>query len=336
MGERRSRIASTASTDMLARLPEREAFQTTLLNRIGCSGLGLHSGLPARITIYPAIAGHGIVFRRTDLRGTAGLGEEDICVNAHYANISSTQLGSTLQNEAGVTVATVEHLMSAFSGCGIDNALVDLDGPELPVLDGSAGPFTVLLECAGTVRLSAPRRYIRILETITVEEEGKQASLSPHDGFAVDFEIDFACAAIGRQSYGYQAKPETYKADIAPARTFGFLHEVEHLQSIGLARGGSLRNAVVLDANGVLNEEGLRFSDEFVRHKILDAIGDLYLAGAPILGRFHGVRAGHGLNNKLLQALFARPKAWEYCTGPLQHARDRAAIAIPLRRAARG
>lgn len=319
-----------------ADMPAPAIFQTTLLNRIGCSGIGLHSGQPARITIYPAAAGHGIVFRRTDLRGRAGLGDQDISVKAHYANVSSTQLGSTLRNEAGATVATVEHLMSAFSGCGIDNALIDVDGPELPVLDGSSAPFTILLDCAGLSTLPAPRRYIRMLKTVSVEEDGKQATLSPYNGFAVNFEIDFACPAIGRQSYAYAAGPEVYKQDIAPARTFGFLQEVEHLKSLGLARGGSLRNAVVLDDNGVLNEEGLRFEDEFVRHKILDAIGDLYLAGAPILGRFDGARAGHGLNNKLLRALFANPHAWEYCTGPFGHAGELISLAIPLRRAARG
>ncbi|MGK2873834.1 MAG: UDP-3-O-acyl-N-acetylglucosamine deacetylase [Alphaproteobacteria bacterium] len=314
-----------------------EVFQTTLRNRIGCAGVGLHSGQQVRFTVYPAEAGSGIVFRRVDLRETDGLSAQDICVQARYDNISSTQLGSTLSNAAGVSVATVEHLMSAFSGCGIDNALVDLDGPELPVLDGSAAPFVMLLECAGIVRLSERRRYIRILETVRVEEDGKQASLSVYDGCALDFEIDFPGTVIGRQSYSFEAAPGSFKSEIASSRTFGFLHEVEHLKSLGLARGGTLQNAIVLDGDQILNDGGLRFPDEFVRHKILDAIGDLYLAGAPIMGRFEGVRAGHGLNNKLLQALFNKPQAWEYCEGPMGAPRRAPVVALPkVRRAARG
>ncbi|HAK64063.1 MAG TPA: UDP-3-O-[3-hydroxymyristoyl] N-acetylglucosamine deacetylase [Alphaproteobacteria bacterium] len=307
--------------------------QTTLRNRIGCSGIGLHTGQQVRLTIFPAAAGTGIVFRRVDLCAPADVNNDAVRVPAHYENVSSTQLGSTLRNEAGVTVATVEHLMSAFSGCGIDNALVDIDGPELPVLDGSAAPFVMLLECAGIAKLPVPRRFIRVLETVRVEEEGKSASLSPCDGAVFGFEIDFDCAVIGRQSYLYDAGTQAYKTEIAPARTFGFLHEVEHLQSVGLARGGSLQNAVVLDGNGVLNTEGLRFEDEFVRHKILDAIGDLYLSGARIIGRFDGYRAGHGLHYKLLQALFANPVAWEYSDGL---APALPVSTLPLRRAARG
>lgn len=314
-----------------------EIFQTTLRNRIGCAGVGLHSGQQVRFTVYPAEAGSGIVFRRVDLRGVADYSDQDICVRARYDNISSTKLGSTLRNAAGVSVATVEHLMSAFSGCGIDNARVDLDGPELPVLDGSSAPFVMLLECAGVTRLSERRKYIRILETVSVEEDGKRASLSAYNGCALDFEIDFPGTVIGKQSYSFAAGPGTYKAEIAPSRTFGFLHEVEHLKSLGLARGGSLQNAIVLDGGAILNDGGLRFRDEFVRHKLLDAIGDLYLAGAPILGRFEGVRAGHGLNNKLLQALFASPKAWEYTEAPAATRRPAAEVTQPkIRRAARG
>ena len=309
--------------------------QTTLGNRIGCSGIGLHTGQQVRLSIFPAAAGTGIVFRRVDLCDDADPDSGAIRVPARYENIASTQLGSTLRNKAGVTVATVEHLMSAFAGCGIDNALVDIDGPELPVLDGSAAPFVMLLECAGVARLPVPRRFIRVLETVRAEEDGKSASLSPYEGMAFGFEIDFECAAIGRQSYLYDAGTQAYKTEIAPARTFGFLHEVEHLQSVGLARGGSLQNAVVLDGNGVLNTEGLRFQDEFVRHKILDAIGDLYLSGARIIGRFDACRAGHSLNYKLLLALFANPGAWEYCDGFSLAASAAPVSAPPLRRAAR-
>ncbi len=314
-----------------------EISQTTLRNRIGCAGVGLHSGQQVRFTIFPAEAGSGITFRRMDLLGTEDSGNQDICVQARYDNISSTQLGSTLRNAAGVSVATVEHLMSAFSGCGIDNARVDLYGPELPVLDGSAASFVMLLECAGVTRLPERRQYIRILETVSVEEDGKRASLSPHDGSVFHFEIDFPGTVIGRQSYYYESAPGNFKSEIASSRTFGFLHEVEHLKSLGLARGGTLQNAIVLDGDAILNDGGLRFPDEFVRHKILDAVGDLYLAGAPIMGRFEGIRAGHGLNNKLLQALFANAQAWEYTEGPMGAPRQAPAVARPkIRRSARG
>jgi UDP-3-O-[3-hydroxymyristoyl] N-acetylglucosamine deacetylase len=311
-------------------------FQTTLRNRIGCAGVGLHSGQQVRFTVYPAKADSGIIFQRTDLRAANGSGGQDISVQAHFSHISNTQLGSTLTNAAGVSVATVEHLMAAFAGCGIDNARVDLDGPELPVLDGSSAPFVMLLECAGVTRLAERRRYIRILETIRVAEDGKHASLSPFDGSAFDIEIEFPSALIGKQSYAYQAAPDKFKTEIAPARTFGFLQEVDHLKSIGLARGGSLHNALVLDGDTLLNEGGLRFPDEFARHKILDAIGDLYLAGAPIIGRFEGIRTGHSLNHKLLLALFNNPQAWEYVDGPLAQTAKLAARPLPLRRAARG
>lgn len=285
-------------------------FQTSLRNRIGCTGIGLHSGRPARMTLYPAPAGAGVLFRRTDLRGA--LSETEISVSASYDRVSGTQLGSTIANEAGVSISMVEHLMSALAGCGVDNVIVDLDGPEVPVLDGSSAPLAMLLECAGIAQLAARRRYIRILETVRIEDGEKSVSLSPHGGLRLNFEIDFASTAIGRQSYHFDLSPDAYKKQIACARTFGFLHEVEYLRSVGLALGGSLENAVVLDGDGVMNAGGLRFPDEFVRHKILDAIGDLYLAGAPVIGRFDGVRSGHDMNNRLLRKLFGRPEAFEF------------------------
>lgn len=285
-------------------------FQTSLRNRIGCTGIGLHSGKPARMTLYPAPAGTGVLFRRTDLRGA--LSEAEISILACYGRVSDTRLGSTIANDGGVSVAMVEHLMSALAGCGVDNVIVDLDGPEVPVLDGSSAPLAMLLECAGIVQLAAGRRYIRILETVRVEDGEKSASLSPHDGIRINFEIEFASTVIGHQSYCFDLSPDVYKAQIARARTFGFMHEVEYMRSIGLALGGSLENAVVLAGNDVVNAGGLRFPDEFVRHKILDAIGDLYLAGAPFIGRFDGVRSGHELNNRLLRALFSRPAAFEF------------------------
>lgn len=298
------------------RVPVLPVFQTSLRNRIGCTGIGLHSGRPVRMTLYPAPAGAGVLFRRIDLRDK--LPEMDICVPASYDRVSGTQLGSTITNEAGVSVAMVEHLMSALAGCGVDNAIIDLDGPEVPVLDGSSAPLAMLLECAGITQLAAKRRYIRILETVSIEDGEKRASLSPSSGFSLNFEIDFASAVIGRQLLHFDFCAESYKSEIARARTFGFLHEVEHMRSAGLALGGSLDNAVVLDNNGVMNAGGLRYNDEFVRHKILDAIGDLYLAGAPIIGSFDGVRSGHDLNNRLLRALFERPEAFEFTEAPAQ------------------
>lgn len=284
-------------------------FQTSLRSRISCMGIGLHTGRPVRMTLYPAEAGTGIVFRRVDLRATYS--EQDIIVAASYERVSGTLLGSTLSNDAGVSVTTVEHLMSALAGAGVDNIVIDLDGPEVPVFDGSAFPLAIMLECASIAQLAAPRRYIRMLEPVHVTDGEKRASLLPHDGFTVNFEIDFASAVIGRQSYQFELGSGAYKTEISRARTFGFLHEVEQLRAAGLALGGSLANAVVIDDKGIVNTEGLRYRDEFVRHKILDAIGDLYLAGAPIIGRFEAVRSGHELNNRLLRELFNRPEAFE-------------------------
>ncbi|HBF98245.1 MAG TPA: UDP-3-O-[3-hydroxymyristoyl] N-acetylglucosamine deacetylase [Alphaproteobacteria bacterium] len=286
-------------------------FQTTLRNRVSCTGIGLHSGEAVQMTLYPADADHGIVFLRSDLVGVEGRKRSDCLVPARFDAIGDTTLGSTVVNAQGVSVATVEHLMSAFAGLRIDNVLVELDAPEVPVFDGSAEPFLFLLECAGICELDAPRSYIRILQPITFEEDGKRVTLAPYDGFSVELEIEFDSAAIGRQSYEIDMETGSFKNEIARARTFGFLQDLEYMQSLGLARGGSLDNAVVLDKDIVLNSDGLRYKDEFVRHKILDAIGDLYLAGHAIIGKFHGVCSGHAMNNKLLRVLFANADKWE-------------------------
>jgi UDP-3-O-[3-hydroxymyristoyl] N-acetylglucosamine deacetylase len=200
--------------------------------------------------------------------------------------------------------------MSAFAGLEIDNAIVEFDGPEVPVMDGSAAPFVFLLECAGIVEQDAPRRALKVLKPVSVGTPGKSATLMPDDGFAVSFAIDFESTAINRQEITVSPDPESFKSDISRARTFGFLHEVDQMRAAGLARGGSLDNAVVISGNQVLNQEGLRYRDEFVRHKVLDALGDLYLAGGPIIGHFHGVRSGHALNRLLMETLFADPTAW--------------------------
>lgn len=279
--------------------------QHTLKRPIPCSGVGVHSGLEVQMTLHPAPAGHGIVFRRSDVTG------RDPVIPARYDRVTATRLNSTISNDDGVSVATIEHLMSALYGLGVDNVLIELDGPEVPVMDGSAEPFVFLIECAGLVEQDALRPVIRVLREVTVTEGQATASLLPHDGFVIDMAIDFESQAIGRQWLRTEVDPQAFRSDISRARTFGFLHEVEAMRAMGLARGGSLDNAVVVDGNTVMNAEGLRYGDEFIRHKILDCIGDLALAGHTIMGLVRAERTGHALNNKLLHALFADPANWE-------------------------
>ncbi len=261
--------------------------------------------------LHGAEIGTGIVFRLTDVT------DRDPVVAASWRNIVDSRMATTVANHDGVRVATVEHLMAALAGCGIDNAIVDIDGPEVPIMDGSAAPFVFLIECAGTITQNAPRRAIRILKPVAVGDENKSIALSPADDFSVSFEIDFESALIARQKLGVTLVNGTFKTDIARARTFGFVHEVAQLHEAGLARGGSLDNAIVVSGDTVLNCDGLRYDDEFVRHKILDCIGDLYLAGAPILGHVSGVQSGHALNHTLLAALFDDPAAWSYVYPPV-------------------
>jgi len=277
--------------------------QRTLKNPIHCSGVGVHSGRKVQMTLRPAPAGHGIVFRRSDS------GES---VPALWHHAVESPLCTTLVTPTGDKVATIEHLMSAFVGLGVDNALVELDGPEVPIMDGSAAPFVFLIECAGTEEQGAPRRWLEVLKPVTVVDGQRSARLLPDERSMIAFTIDFPNAAIQRQSWSGAVTPAAYKRDIARARTFGFLTEVEALRARGLARGGSLDNAIVIDGTRILNEDGLRYPDEFVRHKVLDAIGDLYLMGAPMIGRFEGERAGHALTLRLMNALFADPDAWRW------------------------
>lgn len=281
-------------------------LQSTLKAPIHCTGIGLHTGRKICMTLRPAAVDSGIVFVRSDLPADRNL------IPASWDRVVDTRLCTILGNEHGSTVSTVEHLMAALAGCGIDNALVEVDGPEVPIMDGSSAPFVFLVECAGIVQQSAPRRAIRIVKPVGVEDGNARAWLTPGTGFACSFKIDFASAAIDRQKHSLSLSNGVFKREIAGARTFGFLKEVEHLRAHGYALGGSLENAVVIDEDRIVNAEGLRFDDEFVRHKILDSVGDLYLAGAPIMGHFHGYRSGHGLNNRLLRALFADRQAWRY------------------------
>jgi UDP-3-O-[3-hydroxymyristoyl] N-acetylglucosamine deacetylase len=278
------------------------AQQKTLKVAIHCRGVTLHSGTRVGMTLRPAAPDTGIIFRRSDRAGAE--------IKACWRNAIEQPLCTRLDDGEGLSVATIEHLMAALAGLEIDNAVIEIDGPEVPVMDGSAAPFVFLLECAGIAEQDAPRRAIKVLRPITVGESGKSAALTPDDGFSMSFAIDFASDAINRQDITIALDPESFKSDISRARTFGFLHEVDQMRAAGLARGGSLDNAVVISGDQVLNREGLRYVDEFVRHKVLDALGDLYLAGAPILGHFRGVRSGHALNRRLLEALFADPSAW--------------------------
>lgn len=282
--------------------------QHTISQSVTCVGVGLHSGAPVHMTLHPAATGHGIVFRRTDVSEGSGL------IPARFDAVVDTRLGTTLANEHGVTVATIEHLMAALWGCGVDNVLIELDGPEVPIMDGSSEPFVFQIETAGIRAQNAARRAIRVLKPVTVKSGDAEVTLEPFDGFAIDISIDFAHKAISRQVASYDFSRMTFRHMLSRARTFGFEQEVEMLRKMGLARGGSLHNAIVIGEQGVLNREGLRFNDEFVRHKALDAVGDLYLAGAPLLCRVKADRPGHSVNNLVLRALFEDDSAWADAT----------------------
>jgi UDP-3-O-[3-hydroxymyristoyl] N-acetylglucosamine deacetylase len=278
--------------------------QRTLKSRINCSGVGLHSGRRVMLTIGPAAVNTGIQFKRTDAAGKGAI------IPARWDRVVDTRLCSVIGNGDGVVVSTVEHLMAAFAGLGIDNVMVEIDGPEVPIMDGSADAFVFLIECAGIAEQSAPRKRIRVLKSVTVGDNRASATLTPAPFAMLDFALDFANPAIGKQEKSVRVTEDAFKRELSRARTFGFAEEVEMLQKAGLAQGGSLDNAIVIAADRVLNREGLRYGDEFVRHKLLDAMGDLYLAGALIEARFLGTRSGHALNNQLLRALFADPDAW--------------------------
>jgi UDP-3-O-[3-hydroxymyristoyl] N-acetylglucosamine deacetylase len=272
------------------------------------AGVGVHTGDRVRLVVRPAPAGTGIVFVRTDIR------DRDNRIPVSGEAVVDARLNTMIENRAGVRLSTIEHLMAAFSALGVSNAVVEVDGPELPILDGSALPFVQLLDRAGFRRQSSPVRYIEILEPIRVTEDDKSAVLLPCDRYEMRFEIDFPTPVIGNQVVDFVVDEETFRNEIMAARTFGFAHEVEALRKAGLARGGSLENAVVIDGDQILNPGGLRMEREFVKHKALDAIGDLYVLGAPLLGRYEGVKAGHAINNLLVRELLANPQAWREVT----------------------
>ncbi|MEM7327459.1 MAG: UDP-3-O-acyl-N-acetylglucosamine deacetylase [Pseudomonadota bacterium] len=280
-------------------------YQTTLNTTVICAGIGVHSGARARMVIKPAAIHTGIRFRRTDL----GI-ESDILARGDH--VSEVQLGTTLTNQDGASVATVEHFLAACAGMGLDNLLVEIDGPEVPIMDGSSAVFCELFHTAGLREQSALRRRIRILETIEVQDGVKWARLSPSQDniLTLNAKIEFETKAIGTQQMAMRLIPGLFARDIAFARTFGFARDVEALKAMGLARGGSLDNAVVIDGDDVINPEGLRSDDEFIRHKLLDAVGDLMLAGAPIAGIYEARQPGHAMNNKLVRALLQHPESW--------------------------
>ncbi|MBC6441349.1 MAG: UDP-3-O-acyl-N-acetylglucosamine deacetylase [Rhodospirillales bacterium] len=279
-------------------------YQTTLKSQIPCKGIGLHSGEKVLMTMKPADAGTGIVFERTDLSNGARH------FPARFDFVSDTFLCTTLRNASGATLSMVEHVMAALAGCGIDNALIEVNGPELPIMDGSSEAFVLLIEYAGVKLLGTPRRVVRVLREVSVTDGGKTARLIPSESRSYRCEIVYDNPRIDRQSASLDLDRETFKSGVARARTFGLMEEVEGLRAKGLALGGSLDNAVVVDGDKVLNEGGLRYDNEFARHKVLDAIGDLALADAPILGAFEGYCSGHALNNRLLKALFEDDDAW--------------------------
>ncbi|KPK20532.1 MAG: UDP-3-O-[3-hydroxymyristoyl] N-acetylglucosamine deacetylase [Betaproteobacteria bacterium SG8_41] len=282
--------------------------QRTLKNLIRATGVGLHTGAKVYMTLRPAPANSGIIFRRTDLA-------QPVEIKATPHSVGDTRLSSCLE-QGGVRISTVEHLMSALAGLGIDNAYVDLSAPEVPIMDGSAGPFVFLLQSAGIEEQVAPKKFIRVLNPVEVEEGEKWVRLEPHNGFKLSLSIDFDHPVFDkmRQSVAVDFSTTSYVKEVSRARTFGFMQDVETMRGQGLALGGSLDNAIVMDEYRVLNTDGLRYEDEFVKHKVLDAIGDLYLLGHPLIGAFSGYKSGHALNNLLLRRLLEDRKAWEFAS----------------------
>jgi len=281
--------------------------QTTIGESFQVSGVGLHSNSLVKVTVHPAPAYTGYLFRRTDLKNFEIPAAPQYVAHVSYA---------TTLMKSGVMIATVEHLLSALLGCGVDNAIIEVDSLEVPILDGSSQPWVALVERSGVIPLQAPRAFLRILKRVAVSEKNRVMSIEPAAEFRITCEIDFPHPLIGLQRCEWQLHNGNYAAEVAPARTFGFVEELEMLRQSGLARGGSLENAIALSREGILNPEPLRFTDEFVRHKILDIIGDLALCGLPILGHVRAARSGHGLHTMLISTLLRDPSAWEVTHAP--------------------
>jgi UDP-3-O-[3-hydroxymyristoyl] N-acetylglucosamine deacetylase len=286
------------------------ARQTTLASEIALTGTGVHSGAPVSIILYPADGDTGIRFLLSN--GDS----EGIEIAADQRWVTGVTLCTVIGDGNGASIATVEHLLAALRGLGVDNVLVEIDSPEVPIMDGSSLRFVEAVDEVGLVELDAPRRYLKVLKRIVVEEAGAYGELAPHNGFHLDIEIDFDTPLIGKQRIEIDLNPGSFRRELSRARTFGFMKDVERLWAAGLALGASLENTVAIGDDRVINREGLRYSDEFVRHKALDAVGDLALAGAPILGAFRSVRGGHRLNSLVLKAMFADPEAWTLVEAP--------------------
>lgn len=280
------------------------SYQHTLAREVSCVGIGLHSGENVRMTLRPAKEDSGICFIRKDVRGF------NPQILANYKNVSDTNLGTTISNDDGTIVSTIEHLMAAFWGCAVDNAIVELDGPEVPIMDGSAEPFVFLIECAGVQKQSNLRRIIEVLKPIEVKNADGHVILSPADSFSVNMEINFDNPVVAQQHCHFNSSNVSFKTDLCRARTFGFESEINTLRASGLARGGSLDNAIVVGKKKILNKNGLRYVDEFVRHKVLDCIGDFNLIGGYLRGSLKGYCSGHSLNNLMLHKLFDTKDAW--------------------------
>jgi UDP-3-O-[3-hydroxymyristoyl] N-acetylglucosamine deacetylase len=286
------------------------ARQTTLASEIAITGTGVHSGAPVSIILYPADGDTGIRFLLSN-------GEnEGIEIAADRRWVTGVTLCTVIGDGNGASVATVEHLLAALRGLGVDNALIEIDSPEVPIMDGSSARFVEAIDEVGLVELEAPRRFLKVLKSIVVEENGALAELTPYNGFHLDVEIEFDTPLIGKQRIEIDLNPGSFRRELSRARTFGFMRDVERLWAAGLALGASLENTVAIGDDRVINREGLRYSDEFVRHKALDAVGDLALAGAPILGAFRSIRGGHRLNSLVLKAMFADPEAWTLVEAP--------------------
>ena len=277
----------------------RSKSQKTINSKISCKGIGVHSGNHASMTFSPAPVNSGIIFRRTDFDSKKSL------IKAKYDNVIGTNLGTSLTNEHGAKVSTVEHLMAAIWGCGIDNLYIDIQGEEIPIMDGSSEPFIFLFECAGIKTQEEARKFIEITREIRVEEDDKFAQVSPSKDFSIELEVAFEHQKISKQKFIYEPESTSFKNDISRARTFGFKHEIDALHKMNLAKGGSLDNAIVIDNGNVINQEGLRYEDELVRHKALDFVGDVYLSGHFIIGAFKAYKTGHKLNNMLMHELFS-------------------------------
>src|SRR5208282_5881602 len=286
--------------------------QTTLREQVTVAGIGVHSGSPVTVTLHPAEAHTGVVFWRCGIEG-----QRDLELSANFGSVTATEFATVLGDQSGPAVSTTEHVLAALYGVGIDNAVVEVDGPEVPIMDGSAAPFVEAIDQAGIATMSAPRRYIKVLKPVRVNGDSCYGELRPHmRGLRVETEIEFDHPLIGRQTFAIDVEPDRFRRELSRARTFGFMRDVAKLWSAGYALGASFENTVVVADSRVLNPEGVRFPDEFVRHKAVDAIGDLALAGAGLIGAYRSVRGGHKLNHAVLSALMADPTAWTYVEVP--------------------